>query len=321
MKRFLPWLLVLAGACGGSGDEGGSTAPGPAPEGMVWIPGGRFAMGAVGGLALADEGPVHEVEVGGFWMDATEVTVGAFREFVEATGYRTTAEEVFELAGSAGSLVFRRPEPPVQELSWWEWRPGASWRDPDGDPATPPPADDHPVTQVSWYDARAYARWAGKRLPTEAEWEYAARGAGAGLAWVWGDECHPPGGPAANTWQGAFPLEDRAEDGFHGVAPVASFAPSPLGLYDLAGNVWEWCADWYRPDWYAFPEASGRDPQGPSREQSFDPQEPGVPKKVMRGGSWLCSDSYCRGYRPTARMKSTPDTSFAHTGFRCVRDP
>ncbi len=302
---------------------------------MVWIPGGRFQMGSDGPL-WPDEAPAHEVELDGFWMDATEVTNARFRAFVEATGYVTTAERApvwEELASQlppgtprpddallvAGSLVFVPPagRVPLNDVSrWWRWTPGASWRAPSGPGSSIEGQDDLPVVQVSWDDAAAYARWAGKSLPSEAQWEWAARGGGAG-PFPWGTEPLDAGAPKANTWQGTFPTEDRGRDGFRGVAPVGSFAPNAYGLFDMAGNVWEWCADWYRPDAYKMAEARGHDPRGPPA--SFDPAEPTVPKRVQRGGSFLCNDSYCLGYRVTARMKSSPDSSTSHTGFRCVR--
>jgi formylglycine-generating enzyme required for sulfatase activity len=299
----------------------------PAPDGMVWIPGGTFLMGNEHGAP--DERPVHEVTVSGFWMDRTEVTNAQFRRFVEATGYVTIAERTPRAADFPGapadklvpgSLVFREPPGPVAREEWWTWweyLAGACWRHPEGPGSDLAGRDDHPVVHVCWDDAVAYAQWAGKRLPTEAEWEWAARGGLAQKAYVWGDEQVPEGKWRANIWQGRFPRENTKDDGFVRAAPVGSFPPNGFGLLDMSGNVWEWCADWYRPDTYATSPA--RDPRGP--ESSFDPQEPDIAKRVNRGGSFLCSDSYCIGYRPSARMKSSPDTGLCHTGFRCVRSP
>ncbi len=293
---------------------------------MVWIPGGSFEMGS--NDAFADERPVHEVTLRGFWMDATEVTNADFAEFVDATGYVTVAERIPDAAtlpGATpedlvpGSVVYRgaRPNENVESVyQLWEFLPGASWRHPDGPGSTIEGRMDHPVVHVSWDDAVAYASWAGKRLPTEAEWESAARGTLCCSLYPWGDELEPVGGPRQNAWQGSFPQKNLLADGFATTAPVASFPPNGLGLHDMAGNVWEWCSDWYRPDYYSISPAV--DPRGP--DDSYDPQEPGVPKRVLRGGSFLCNENYCVGYRVSARMKTAPDTGLNHTGFRCVRD-
>jgi sulfatase modifying factor 1 len=294
-------------------------------NGMVWIPGGTFQMGGTKGQP--DELPVHEVSVDGFWMDQTEVTNEQFDRFVRATRYVTVAEQqpdpklfpdVPPEKLVPGSIVFR---PPPGEVSlenhsiWWEYLPGANWRHPEGPNSTIAGREKHPVVHVCWFDASKYAEWSGKRLPTEAEWEYASRGGASGRPYVWGDDKLPENKWQANIWQGRFPSENTAEDGFRGTAPVASFAPNGYGLYDMAGNVWEWCQDWYLPQYYA--ESPSQNPKGP--DTSFDPNEPGVAKRVQRGGSYLCSDVYCSGYRPSARMKASPDTGLSHTGFRCVR--
>lgn len=306
-------------------------APCAAPEGMLWIPGGEFTMGSTEGLA--DERPPHRVRVSGFFLDATEVTNAQFRAFVEATGYVTVAErpiDVEELMRQAGPGAERPPPemlvPGALVLDqaqtngwWWKWQPGACWRKPDGVNALASDRDSHPVVQVSWDDAVAYCEWAGKRLPTEAEWEYAARGGLEAQRYVWGPEKNPGGAHLANIWQGRFPETNLVQDGFFGTAPVRSFAPNGFGLFDMSGNVWEWVSDWYRADTYSKRSAVTLDPFGP--DSSYDPQEPHAPKRVNRGGSFLCSDNYCLGYRPSARMKSSPDTGLFHTGFRCVMTP
>jgi sulfatase modifying factor 1 len=303
---------------------------GDAPKGMVWIPGGRFWMGA----ASEDEDrfpealPRHLVYVDGFWMDRTEVTNEQFQEFVDATGFKTVAEREIDPADFPGAdpallvpgaIVFTPPdrEVPLDDFTqWWRYVPGADWRHPEGPQSDIGERMDHPVVHVCWEDAAAYAEWAGKRLPTEAEWEFAARGGLDRQPYVWGDEFQPQGRWRANIWQGVFPSRNTAEDGYLTTAPVASFEPNGYGLYDMAGNVWEWCADWYRADYYRY--GSGENPRGP--ESSYDPQEPGVEKRVQRGGSFLCCDEYCARYRPGARHPGAVDSGASHTGFRCVKD-
>ncbi len=313
-----------------------SQASPPSPPDMVWIPGGEFTMGSNAEIARPDEKPTHRARVDGFWMDTTEVTNAQFRAFVEATGYVTTAEKAPQLQEimqqlppgtpppSAemlvpGSLVFTPPSAPGE--MWWEWRAGANWRQPDGPGSSIAGKADYPVVHVSWFDAQAYAQWAGNRLPTEAEWEYAARGGLDGKTYVWGEDNPYQGTPRANIWQGEFPHHNTGADGHIATSPVRSYAPNGYGLYDMAGNVWEWVQDWYRPDTYArrASEAVTVNPQGP--DSSYDPQEPTIPKRVQRGGSYLCDANYCASYRPSARMKVSPDTSLVHTGFRCVRTP
>lgn len=309
-------------------------------EGMVLIPGGTFLMGADNEQARPDEYPKHKVSVDGFWMDATEVTNAQFRAFVEATGYVTTAErkpDWEELKKQlppgtprppeellvASSLVFTAPAYPVRLNNvgqWWSWVQGANWRQPEGPGSSVVGKEDYPVVHVSWDDAVAYAKWAGKRLPTEAEWEWAARGGLEEKTYPWGDEHVEAGKPKANAWQGRFPDKNTLKDQYYDAAPVKSFPVNGYGLYDMAGNVWEWCADWYRHDYYkTIDRKEGiKNPQGPS--SSLDPDEPMVPKRVQRGGSFLCHDSYCSSYRVSARMKSSQDTGLSHTGFRCVKD-
>jgi len=306
--------------------------------GMQWIAGGEFVMGSDLDEAHADEKPAHRVQVEGFWMDEVPVTNAAFRRFVEATGYVTTAELAPDLneimsqlpPGSPpppkdvlvpASLVFHQTKGPVplnNAARWWRWTPGASWRHPLGPDSTIEGKEDHPVVQVSWFDAQAYAKWAGKRLPTEAEWEFAARGGKNGENYPWGNSDTSLDHPPCNIWEGEFPCRSTKEHGYVGTTKVRAYAPNPYGLYDLVGNVWEWCADWYRHDYYEELAAHDRkeSPQGPA--SSYDPREPLVPKRVQRGGSFLCHKSYCKGYRLSARMKTSPDTSLCHSGFRCV---
>jgi formylglycine-generating enzyme len=298
-------------------------AAAPTPDGMVWVPAGEAVLGSQLGHRDA---PLHRVRLSGFWLDATEVTNAAFAAFVNATGYVTDAEQVPAAADVpdvpieqrfAGSLVFA-PPPAAKDLrefwQWWEFRRGASWRHPAGPGSNLDGKADHPVVHVSWRDATAFAAWAKKRLPTEAEWEFAARAGLDQKRYVGGDAL--PDEPSANIWQGEFPTLDTARDGHRGTAPVRAFAANGFGLYGMSGNVWEWCQDWYRADAYGDGKALRIDPAGPVR--GFDPDEPDVQKRVMRGGSFLCSDAYCLGYLPGTRMKSTPDTSLCHTGFRCA---
>ena len=325
-------LLVLAGC--GQGD----TARDDTPPGMVWIPGGTFTMGSEARDARFDERPKHEVEVGGFWMDETEVTNAQFRAFVEATGYLTTAEippkledimaqlppgtpPVSEDVLVPGSLLFTPTTGPVplnNVGAWWRWEPDTNWREPDGPGSSIEGKDKHPVVHVSFFDAEAYAKWAGKRLPTEAEWEYAALGGHDTVAYAWGDDPISDYTARANIFQGQFPYDNIGTDGYTTSAPVRSFEPNGYGLYDISGNVWEWCGDWYRPDYFQtlHDQGTSKNPKGPT--DSYDPQEPNVPKRIQRGGSFLCHVSYCASYRLTARGKSSPDSSHNHTGFRCV---
>ncbi len=300
-----------------------------APPGMVWVRGGRFWMGT---KHMEDAQPVHQVEVKGFWIDRTDVTNEEFARFVQATGYVTVAErpldpkEFPDLAPAdlaPGGVVFTPPAGPValeNPLAWWRFVRGANWRHPNGPKSNLQGKEKFPVVQIAWADAVAYAKWAGKRLPTEAEWEFASRGGRDRQNYAWGNELNPNGKWMANTFQGHFPDKNTSEDGFAGLAPVASFPPNDFGLYDMSGNVWQWVADWYRPDYYSQLQDNGSiaiDPHGPSG--SFDPQEPGVAKRVQKGGSYLCTDQYCERYIAGARGKGDPDTGTNHLGFRCVR--
>ena len=312
-----------------------------APPGMIWISGGEFMMGSTlpsEGIcttatmsAVKDTQPIHRVYVDGFWMDKTEVTNGQFKKFVDATGYITVAERLptaAEFPGVppenlvAGSVVFTPPDHPValDDVSqWWNYVKGANWRHPLGPNSDLKGKENYPVVQIAYADAAAYAKWAGKRLPTEAEWEFAARGGLEGKLYAWGDELKPGGKWMANIFEGEFPVKDTGEDGFVGIAPVAQFPTNGYGLYDMAGNVWEWCSDWYRPDYYSQLAKAGvaRNPQGP--DSSFDPDEPNVPKRVQRGGSFLCTDQYCTRYMVGARGKGEVSTGCNHVGFRCVQ--
>lgn len=325
--------------------ENKSPAPCPAPAGMVWIPGGEFSMGKTdptrelcgGNDPMSDARPVHRVYVDGFWMDATEVTNAQFAGFVAATGYVTVAERkpraedypgVPPEALVAGSVVFSPPPHPVtldNALAWWRYVPGACWRHPEGPGSSIAGRENHPVVHIAYEDAEAYAKWAGKRLPTEAEWEFAARGGRAGDSYTWGNELQPGGRWLANIWQGPFPHGGTPDDGFIRSAPVGSFPANSYGLHDMAGNVWEWTSDWYRPDTYARDVAAAgggvrHNPRGPAQAESFDPQEPGLAKRVQRGGSFLCTDQYCTRYMVGSRGKGAPDTGSNHLGFRCVQD-
>ena len=280
-----------------------------------------------------EERPVHRVAVDGFWMDERPVTAAEFRRFVRETGYVTFCERPLDPALYPdadpdllvpGSLVFRKTEGPVDLRdfrNWWEYVPGAFWKRPEGPGSTINGRDRHPVVQVAYEDAEAYATWAGKELPTEAEWEYAARGRLDGAVFSWGDEHFPDGKPMANTWQGEFPWQNLKLDGYEGTSPVGSFLPNGYGLYDMTGNVWEWTTDWYQGH-SQLPHSccASFNPKGGDREQSYDPCVPEIkiPRKVMKGGSYLCAPNYCRRYRPAARMAQAVDTSTCHLGFRCI---
>ncbi|MGM8361898.1 SUMF1/EgtB/PvdO family nonheme iron enzyme [Flavobacterium sp. ARAG 55.4] len=311
-------------------------------EGMVWIPGGEFSMGSnfddeslcsIKGVTN-DARPIHRVYVDGFWMDKTEVTNKEFAEFVKATGYVTVAEKKplpEELPGVplsdliAGSAVFTPTKSKVDlnnYLAWWQYVGGANWRHPLGPDSDLKGKENYPVVQIAFEDAAAYAKWAGKRLPTEAEWEFAARGGKTGTSYTWGNVLKPDGKFQANIYQGEFPVDkgDKAEDGFVGLAPVAQYQPNGYGLYDMAGNVWELINDWYSEDYYELLSASGkvaRNPQGP--ERSNYSAEPNALTKVHRGGSFLCTDEYCTRYLVGSRGHGEIKSTANHIGFRCVR--
>ncbi|MCA9035344.1 MAG: formylglycine-generating enzyme family protein [Planctomycetaceae bacterium] len=310
----------------------------PRLKGMVWVPGGSFEMGSRDGAP--DEMPVHTVQLDGFWMDKYEVTNRDFQAFVDATGYVTTAEqppklrsidpesnlkdiailEEFNQPGSICSLQLSSRDdidPEKGAYSWWQYVAGADWKHPEGKESNIDDRQNHPVVHVSWLDVQEYCQWAGKTLPSEAQWEYAARGGRQNQTYPWGKERNPDGKWLHNIWQGEFPVTNTEADGFRQTSPVGAFPANEFGLFDMSGNVWEWCADYYQPAYYT--ESPIRNPPGPSK--SFDPQEPGIIKRVQRGGSFMCSEQYCVGYRVSSRMKGEQDTGAFHTGFRCVVTP
>ena len=320
-------------------DEGFQQDPNQSTLNMVLIPGGNFNMGADDERAWRDEYPKHNVQVDSFWMDIHEVTNAQFVSFIEATNYVTTAEKSVEWDEikkelppgtprpmdsqlAPASLVFVASENklPLDNVSlWWRWQQGANWRQPEGPGSNIIGKENHPVVHVSWFDAVEYCNWAGKRLPTEAEWEYASRGGLQNKAYSWGDENLSDGKPRANTWEGNFPYQNNQRDGYYLSAPVRNYASNGYGLYDMSGNVWEWCADWYHENYYkTLTNKTAINPKGP--ETSYDSNEPYTNKRVTRGGSFLCHKSYCSGYRNSMRMKTTPDTGSIHTGFRAVKD-
>lgn len=323
----------------GKNNGSGGTINNSTPAGMVLIPSGTYQMGGRSEQAYYDEFPVHEVSVLAFYLDATEVTNEQFQEFVKATGYITVAEKDIDWDElkkqvppgtpqppdsvlKAGSMVFQPTSGPVNlqnYAQWWRWTIGANWRQPEGPGSSIKDRMDHPVVHISYDDAQAYAQWAGKRLPTEAEWEWAALG-GGNSKYPWGDDPIENAFAKANFWQGGFPYQNHLLDGFEGTAPVRTFPANGYGLYDMAGNVWEWCADRYDATSYQDDLERGVVENPVGSDRYYDPREPLSPKHVIRGGSFLCNDSYCSGYRTSRRMSSSRDSGFNHTGFRCARD-
>jgi formylglycine-generating enzyme required for sulfatase activity len=327
MNGIAPAAQLHAGkCCCGSGEKlvparlptaGAMNMPGRAS--MIWVPGGSFTMGS--NDFYREERPTHQESVAGFWMDAHPVTNAEFREFVGATGYVTFSErqpdrEQYPDADPAllvpGSSVFTKPAGPVSLRDyrlWWAYVPGASWRNPEGPASTIDGRDDYPVVQITHEDASAYAAWAGKQLPTESEWEFAARGGLDGATYAWGEEFSPAGRAMANTWQGRFPWENLNEDGYEGRSPVHAFPPNGYGLYDMIGNVWEWTASYFAPS-----NSEG------VKKSCCMPAEggAGTGRRVIKGGSHLCAPNYCQRYRPAARLGEPADTATNHIGFRCV---
>jgi len=298
---------------------------------MLWVPGGTFTMGS--DHHYAEEAPAHKVQVDGFWMDRHAVTNAQFREFVDATGYVTLAQRPVDPADYPGAppemlepaaVVFRKASGPVDlrnTHNWWTYVRGANWRHPRGPGSSLQGLWEHPVVSVAYEDVEVYARWAGKQIPTEAEWEFAARGGLDGAEFAWGDEFNPGGQAMCNNWQGEFPWQNLATDGYEWTAPVGSFPPNGYGLYEMTGNVWEWTSDWYQDHGRIQHACCTLDnPRGGDETDSVDARArgPRIPRKVMKGGSYLCAINYCRRYRPAARMAQPVDTAICHLGFRCV---
>ena len=300
-------------------------------EGMQWVPGGSYLMGS--DSHYPEEAPAHRVRVDGFWLDTFQVTNNRFADFVTSTGYITVAERRPDLADYPGgdeellvpaSTVFQKPAQRVDltnHYNWWSYVPGAQWRHPQGPGSTIDALGEHPVVHVAWEDVDTFAQWAGKQLPTEAQWEFAARGGLDGAQYAWGQDFNPDGKSMANTWQGEFPFQNTLADGYEGTAPVGTYPTNGYGLADMIGNVWEWTADWYGSHSTVSSACCPvENPRGGIREQSIDPalQNIAIPRRVMKGGSHLCAPNYCQRYRPAARMPQHVDTSTSHLGFRCV---
>ena len=334
LAGFLFFVVTL---CGNAAQGRKSSA------GMAWIPGGIFTMGSPDSdkLSHAVEKPAHSVTLSGFWLDMTEVTNSEFAKFVEATGYVTLAEKDLDWEELKKQVPPGTPEPPADQLragsmvfipstnevslnnvrGWWSWVTGANWRHPEGPESNIEDRANHPVVQISWADATAYAKWAGKRLPTEAEWEFAARGGLKSSIFTWGDQPFSKEKPQANIWQGEFPHNNSEADGYFRTAPVKSYPKNGYGLYDMSGNVWEWCADWWRVDLYRHRVGKGDpviNPKGPPKH--IDPRQSYEQQRVTRGGSFLCHDTYCAAYRPAGRRGTAFDTGMSHIGFRCAKD-
>lgn len=327
LSGLFVWTAPLPGAC--LADE--------APAGMVWIAAGEFEMGSDAQGAWANEKPAHRVKTSGFWIDETEVTNDQFAAFVEATGYVTVAERPVDWDELKSQLPPNTPKPPPEMLQpgalvfhptkqpvalnqpglWWHWTDQASWRHPEGPGSDLAGRGNHPVVQVAWDDAMAYAQWAGKQLPTEVQWERAARG-GTDTRYTWGDALQPG---TVNTWTGRFPNKNTEEDGYFRTAPVKTYPPNDFGVYETAGNVWELCRDLYRDDRNAQLAKLGMPLDPPLPQEGLDAANPGAATRVIKGGSYLCHVDYCESYRPSARRGTTPDTGLSHTGFRCVIEP
>lgn len=335
------WALLCAASIWPLASVAQATEPAAAdtPEGMIWVDGGEFTMGTDDPNSFPNERPAHLVRLDGFWVDRTPVTNAQFAEFIDATGYVTTAERPVDWDEMKKTLPPGTPKPPAEKLlpgslvftppegrvplhnmgAWWSWTTGANWRHPEGPDSDLEGRDSHPVVQVSWEDATVFAEWAGKRLPSEAEWEYAARG-GAKTRFHWGDEFRPEGEYMANTFTGQFPFKNTGADGFPLTAPVDAFPANGYGLHDVAGNTWEWTADRYRytRNQELAREGVAENPTCPTT--TFDPADPYSERRVIKGGSYLCHVDYCESYRPTARRGTPPDTGSTHVGFRCVLD-
>ncbi|MCM0593464.1 MAG: formylglycine-generating enzyme family protein [Gloeotrichia echinulata CP02] len=324
LKSLILSLLTICLFLGSSTEVKASPTKNSCPEGMVFIAGGTFNMGSDAHYASEHSAP--DITVNSFCMDKYEVTNAKFAQFVKETGYITVAErplskeqfpDLSDDVRKPGSLVFQMSEPEAKKiryLSWWKWTPGADWRHPFGTGSNINGKENYPVVQVSYEDVEAYAQWANMSLPTEAQWEYAARGGLNDATYSWGEQYSEK---KANTWQGLFPVFNTKADGYIGTAPVGSFQSNGYGLYDITGNVWEWTSDWYRPGHDH--KAHSLEPTGPSKKESFDPREPGVAKHVIKGGSYLCAPNYCSRYRPAARESQSPDTGTTHIGFRLVK--